>query len=284
MKKLTLGIAFIACTFSMVFSQKKDNGVKYEKVFYKNSTIETNEATITVDDAVSTDKETKFKIFISNKTRDYIIYKPQESKFIIDGKELTPKNKNWEVIRPNDVGSIVVSLPGAGYKDVRNYTFTMDGIYRVAIGESSIPAEDYKLPPSQNEFKIGDFSMSMIKLDKETDKTIVKFKCTYNGTKVGVVNPLRIGVKMPDGNEYACVKPTGLFARSYPLFIFPGESESFNVIWDGDRMPKGKANDMQKVDMFIKWNAAFAEVSPLKLKSETLTLEFDEDKSNEKGR
>src|SRR5688500_15475614 len=115
MKKLTLAIAFLAIMSNMAFSQKEE---KYVKMYYKNFTIETNEATITVDDAVSTDGETKFKIRISNKTTDYLIYKPEESRFIIDGKEHKPKKDKWEIIAPNDNGSIVINLPGTGMNSI----------------------------------------------------------------------------------------------------------------------------------------------------------------------
>ena len=38
--------------------------------------------------------------------------------------------------------------------------------------------------------------------------------------------------------------------------------------------------DMQKVEMMIKWNDAFTEASPEKMKSETLEIQFDEERSN----
>jgi hypothetical protein len=274
MKKLTLMIACIALACNAAFSQKE---VKYEKMYYKNTTIETPEATIMVDDAVSTNGETKFKIKIMNKTGDYLIYKPEESKFIIDGKEQKPKQVKWEIIGPNDHGSIVVSLPATGMNKVKSYSFSMDGIYKVAIHDNGIAAPDFKLPPSQNEFKAGSFDVSLAKLDKETDKTTVKFKCTYNGDKIGLVFPSRISVMMPDGKEYASVKHKGK-----PVFLKKGEEESFTAAWD--RMAGGKEMDMQKVDMMMKWNATFTEVTPVKLKSETIMLEFDEATSNEKGK
>ena len=59
----------------------------FEKLFYKDLVKETNEFTLTIDNAVSTVAETKFKFKVTNKTNDYIIYKPVESKFIINGNE-----------------------------------------------------------------------------------------------------------------------------------------------------------------------------------------------------
>ncbi len=55
-------------------------------------------------DAVSTEAGTKFKIKIQNKTNDYIIYKAEESKFVINGTEVQPKEKML-LIEPNESGS-----------------------------------------------------------------------------------------------------------------------------------------------------------------------------------
>jgi hypothetical protein len=49
-------------------------------------------------------------------------------------------------------------------------------------------------------------------------------------------------------------------------------------------MEGGKMMDMQKVDMLIQWNDAFAEVTPVKMKAETIEMLFDEVMSNEKGK
>jgi hypothetical protein len=60
---------------------------EYKKVFFKTQTVETNDVKVTIDAAVATARETKFKIKIINKTNDYLIYKPSESVF-----------KNWRQI------------------------------------------------------------------------------------------------------------------------------------------------------------------------------------------
>jgi hypothetical protein len=277
MKKLILSLIAI-CSLSNAFAQKE---VKYEKIYYKNTSLENSDITISIDNAVSNDAETKFKLKIINKSLDYIIFKPEESKFIIAGKELKPSEKT-KIIEPNSSDWLVVNLKGSGYNSIKNYSFEIGGLYKISTSGQVIEAPDFKLPVSKNEFKTGNYSLVLTKLSKETDKTEAKFDCAYNGDKIGVVFPSKIGVKMPDGNEYASVRPTGILAKKGAIILTKGQSESFTAVWD--RMQGGKVTDMQKVEMLIKWNDTFTEVSPEKLKNETLILEFDEKVSNDKGK
>ncbi len=53
-----------------------------------------------------------------------------------------------------------------------------------------------------------------------------------------------------------------------------GDEGSVNLQWD--RMEGGRAMDMQKVAMEIIWNATFTEAPEVKIKAETINLEFDE--------
>lgn len=272
MKKVIL--VFLATwTFSAAIAQKE---VKYPKLFYKDSKTEINGLTITIDNAVSTEVETKFKLKITNTTSDYIIYKPEESKFIINGKELKPKEKTL-IIGPNESDFRVINVKNPQSNTIKSYSFVLDGLYKVSTANAGISVPDFRLPASQNEFKAASFSCSLVKLYKETDATDVKFKCAYNGDKIGFVSPAKVAVKMPDGNEYAAVK-VGLFANLKPIMLMKGQDETFNLHWD--RMEGGKAMDMQKVEMMIKWNETFTEASPEKIKAETIELQFDEEVSN----
>ncbi len=266
---MILAVSLVGC----MFAQKE---VKYAKIFYKDLKMETNDIVIIVDNAVSTAGETKFKLKIMNKTNDYLILKPEECKFIVNGKEEKPQEK-WLVISPNESDFRVVNLKGAGYNAIKNYQFVLDGLYRVDANSKGIPTPDFKLPASQNDFKTGPFANTVNKVSKETDKTEVKFNVTYTGDKIGFVFPSKVSVKMPDGNVFANAK-----SKSDALMLIKGESDTYKLKWE--RMEGGKMMDMQKVDMLIQWNDAFAEVTPVKMKSETIEMLFDEVMSNEKGK
>ncbi len=274
MKKLILSIVIASISLSGAFAQKKET--KYEKLYYKNTKIETSDLIIEIDNAVSTAGETKFKMKITNKTGDYLMYKPEESKFIIDGKEQRIKEKA-KIIDPNDYATWIINLKGAGYNSIKNYAYEVDGLYRISSNPTKIAAPDFKLPASQNDFSAGGYKVVINKLTKETEKTEVKFDAAYNGDKVGIIMPSKASVKMPDGNSYANAN-----TKEKPILLMKGEKESFKLQWD--RMQGGKTMDMQKVDMVIIWDATFGETTPEKMKSEKVSLEFDEQTSNEKGK
>src|ERR1700744_4583217 len=171
--------AFLLMT-TMVVAQKKE--IKYEKIYYKDTKIETADYTLIVSNAVSTDAETKFKIKIVNKTNTFLIYKPEESKFNINGKTADITEKQM-LIDPFQSETKVINLKGEGYNRVKSYSFLAAGIYKIAAG-TPIPAEDFKLPPAKNSITAGPFVITQEKLSKATDKTTVKFNCLYTGDKL----------------------------------------------------------------------------------------------------
>src|ERR1044072_1931404 len=109
MKKLLLAFAAITIMANMGLAQKK-----YDKLVYKEVKNEGSDVDITIQNAVSTEGETKFKIKINNKTDDYIIYKPAESKFVINGKEYAVTEKQI-IIDPNGSDFKIINLKGEGY-------------------------------------------------------------------------------------------------------------------------------------------------------------------------
>ena len=264
-------ILLFVSTILLVSAARSQN---FEKLYYKDLNKEADDISIVVDNAVSTAGETKFKLKITNKTNDYIFYKPTESKFTIDGKE-TKATEKMVVIKPNGSDFVTINLKGAGYNKIKNYSFLMEGLYRVATDGKTIATTNFKLPASQNEFKAGAFTCNMTSLVKTSGKTEAKFKCSYNGDKVGVLHYTRASVKMPDGKEYANEKKPGLLdSKSKEVLVMKGGDENLTLLWE--KMEGGKAMDMQKVDMEIVWNATFTEAPAVKVKSETLELEFDE--------
>lgn len=263
MKKIIL--ISMAALGSLYATAQKER--KYEKIFYKDSKTENNELIITVENTVSTEVETKFKLKITNKTNDYILYKPEESKFIVNGKEMIPSEKGF-IINPNDSESKVINLKEAKMNTVKDYSFLLDGLYKIPSNAKGIAAPEFKLPPSKNDFTAGNFVVNLNKLSKESASTAVKFNVKYIGDKVGIVFPSKAGVKMPDGNEYANGK-----SKASPILLMKGKDDDFTLFWD--RM-QGKGMDMQKAEMLIQWNDTFVEVEPAKMIPERLEMKFDD--------
>lgn len=268
MKKQILTLVVSAMFCGATYAQK------FQKLYYKDVTKEIGDVSFNVDNAVSTDGETKFKLKITNKSANFIIYKPTESKFVINGKESKPSEKNI-VINPNSSSFVTINLKGTGYNDVKNYSYVIDGLYSVTTSGDVVKTDNFKLPPAKNDFKTGDFTCTMTGLVKETGKTEVKFKCAYNGNKVGIINGSKASIKMPDGNEYANAKKPGLLdSKTREVMLMKGDEETVTLKWD--RFEGGKKMDMQKVVMEIVWNETFSESPLVKEKGDTIELEFDE--------
>ncbi|HTA61849.1 MAG TPA: caspase family protein [Bacteroidia bacterium] len=241
------------------------NQVKAQKeTKYKDAKVESDYVTIDLIDAVSTDGGTKFKLKIQNKTSDYIIYKADESKFVINGTEVHPNEKTL-ILEPNETGSRVINIKGA-YNTVKSYSFVVDGLYKVSPNGAAVSAPDFKLPASQNSFNAGNFNCTMLNLDKKTAKTDVKFKCIYNGDNMGFVYLIKSAVKMPDGNEYASTH-----TRTKPILFNKGDGDRFTLTWE--KMKSVREMDMQLVDMTILWHNVFVEATPQKIKGATVQLQ-----------
>lgn len=273
MKKTVLQIALALLTLGTATAQKE---VKYEKLFYKDVTKETNEVKITVDNAVSTAGETKFKLKITNLTGDYIVFKPEESKFIVNGKETMPKEK-WLIIKPNESDFRVINLKGAGYNEVKSYSFVVGGLYIASTKGTVVEAPNFDLPASKNDFEAGNFKTTLSNIYKESDRTEVKFKSAYNGQKIGFVQPAKVAVKMPDGKEYANAK-----SKADIIMLTKGQDDSFSLRWD--KMEGGRAMDMQKVPMTIIWHDAYSESELKSLNAEKIDMEFDQANTEAKNK
>lgn len=267
MKKIVLAIiALVYC--SAIQAQN------YKRVFYKAQTIDAKDIIVTVEDAVATDAGVKFKLRIKNQTNDYIIYKPSESVFKIDGKSINP-NEKWLIIDPKDADFRIVDLKGRGYKKAENFDFVMEGVYRIDANAKGVSAPDFKLPASQNDFTAGPFTITLEKVKKETPRTDAKFKVKYTGDKVAIFAPNKVAMKMPDGKEYA-----NYHSDKKAQLLNDGE-KSFTVAWKD--IPK-TSGDMQFAEMLILWRDAFKEANPEKMPATTIAIEFDKDLTEAKGK
>lgn len=268
MKNTILALFAICFAVNAAFGQK-EKSKKYSEIHYKDISQESEDVTITTNNGVSNKEITKFKLKLINKTGDVLMYKPEESVLKVNGKEFKPKEKTL-LVYPGESDSRVVNLTGTEF--LSNYTFLVSGIYKVSLAGTTQEAPEFKLPPSQNDFKAGNFNCTMKNLTKETDKTKAEFECTYVGSKIGVINPAKTAVKMPDGTEIANEKKS-----SEPILLTKGKSEKISFKWN--RMEGGKSTDMQKVTMMILFRNTFTETDPVKCKEETLDFVIDEDLS-----
>ena len=264
MKKTLLFITAFTCLYVSLEAQTKEK--KYKEIAYKDIASEYGDMAVSTNNGISNKEMTKFKLKIVNKTNDILLYKPEESSFKLEGKEVKPKEK-WLFIYPIESDFRVVNAMGPDF--LVPYSFVLGGVYKISTSAKGIDAPDFQLPASQNEFTAGGFNCTMSSLTKESDKTEVKFECKYMGDKVGVIQPARAAIKLPDGTEIANEK-----TKSQPIIVMKGKSEKVSFKWN--RMEGGKAQDMQKIKLIILFRQTFSEVEPVKLKEETLQFVIDE--------
>lgn len=271
MKKTFLVITAFAFLTTTVNAQKKEK--PYKEIFYKDIASDFGDYSVSTNNGVSDKEMTKFKLKITNKTNDILLFKPEEST-IKAGKEVKPKEK-WMYVYASESDSKVINATGPDF--LTPYSYVMSGMYKISTSGKGIETPNFQLPASQNEFTSGPFTCTMLSLTKESDKTEVKFECKYNGDKVGVIQPGRSAVKLPDGTEIANEKKSGLLSSNNPIVLMKGKSEKVTFKWN--RMEGGRAQDMQKIKLEVLFRNTFSEVDLEKMKDETINFEIDENLS-----
>jgi hypothetical protein len=265
LKKLLLIVLIIYSTIG--FAQKKDSPDHTN--FYKEETKETSELKMETTDIVSKIDYLKFKLKLTNYTDDYILYKPKESSVVVGDKTLVASDRML-LISPHDKGSRVIDIKGNGVNThVDAFTFNLLGLGRINVNVPHLVAPNFKLPASVNEFSVGNFKVQMVKLDKQTDETKVKFKVTYVGRDYGFINPNVIAVKTEKtgDTEYANAKN-----KQDVVLLANGESETITASF----VIPGKVVDMQFANMEILWRDTFKECKWVALPKETFNFTIDE--------
>lgn len=249
MKKTLLLTALIALASNVL--QAQDESLKFDKIVYNDLTLESDEYTVEITNVVSTVTDAKFKLIITNKTADFLLFDASKCSFKIGDNVMTPKDK-FVIVDPYDSKSKTMGVVGTNLNKYKTYTFNLAGVQRVVPLSviENVPA--FKLPASKNDFTAGKFNVQLKNSKKESGASFAKFDVQYRGDKIGFIYPSKVDVKMPDGNNYANADSKGK-----TFLMFPGDSEKFSANWD--KMPGGRENDMQLVDMFINFTGVFAE-------------------------
>lgn len=260
--KLSL-LGLVVLTSAFVLGQK----ATYEKIFYKNVSFENDVVKVEIDNIVSLEKETKFRMSITNKTNSYLIYNSEESNFDVPGQDVRAKDKSL-LIEPNSTKKKVFRAFGNGLNAIEQFKFSCEGFYVIHM-QNPLEAPEFRLPASSNKFTAGNFESTLSKSSKSTAKTDVKFNVTYKGDQYGFIFPSLISVRMPDGNNYATTK-----SKDDVIILKKGESDSYTASWD--RMPGGRVNDMQLVEMFILFTGVFVEGTTERVAGQSLLMEMDD--------
>lgn len=262
MRYLALFLIFVT---SMAFSQKPTDP-KHTNYYNSIQKIETDDYIINIVDVVSRVDFVKFKIRISNKTSDYILFKPEECIFKFEHGDYKATEKAF-FIEPFDTKSKVLDIKGKENFHTDAFDFEINGLYKVPIEDKSFEAVNFQLPPNAKDFKAGPFTCILLDTKQETQETWARFKVTYNGQNIGIINPAKCVIQIPDGKEFSTVN-----LKSKIELLNPGEESKFGTVF---QIP-AKITDMQFTTMNIVWKQTFSESIPKALSTQIANFKIDE--------
>lgn len=238
---------------------------------YKETSFETDDYKIYIEDAINVNAFSKFKIRVFNKTNDYLVLKPADIAFKIGNQTIFGKDKQL-VIPPNEEASKVIDVKGKGLQEEK-YTIEIKNIYKVSNAGVAVKTEDLAVPVNQKEFTNGPFKCVIKRNDLQTNKTLLRIECTYTGDAVGILAPNKAIAVMPKGQE------NQNSYRNKNNLMEKGKPEDFLI---DIREMKG-AGDMQKDAWKIVWGETFKESKMEPAAGGTIPMEIDRKKTAEKN-
>jgi hypothetical protein len=238
---------------------------------YKETSFETDDYKIYIEDAVNVDAFSKFKVRVFNKTNDYLILKPSDVVFKIGNQILFGKDKQL-VIPPNEEASRVIDAKGKGLQEEK-FTLEIKNVYKVSNSGAPVKTPDLAIPTKEKEFTTGPFKCVIKKLDLQTNKTVLRIECTYNGDAVGILAPNKAIAIMPKGQE------NQNSYRNKNNLMEKGRPEDFIV----DIREMKNAGDLQKDPWKIVWGETFKESKTEPIPGGSIPMEIDRKKTAEKN-
>lgn len=233
-----------------------------DKVKYKDQSADMGDASIRIVDAVATEAYTKFKIRVANKGSEPMVLKAQDIVFVVNGREYKPASEKPLTIGPGGEESRVVNVEGPGLATDK-YSVRIASLYKVKTDGGALHVPDFKLPASANDFTAGGFKCTLTKQVRKTDVTEVVFDCYYSGSKLGLIDPGKVSLKMPNGKIYA----NGHHSR--PLILDKGQKDDFKLVWKNIPVSDG---DMQFAEMYIQFGDAFSDAHLEKVAEQTIEM------------
>jgi len=198
----------------------------------------------------------KFKLKITNNSKDYIVLITEELEFVLEHSTYNPAAKNI-IIYPYKSATKSITVDGDSRFQVENYALNLKGFYRLPIESESVIMEKIALPAQKNEFNAGNFNCKINgEIIKETKVTEFPCICTYKGTDVAIINQSKIVVKLEGGQEYATInRGSKLQTTKTDNIVFPGEKKKIKAVF---KVP-AKISDMQFANLEIDFKDTFKE-------------------------
>jgi len=268
MKKLILTLSIALSAFAL----RAQKTPRYEIHYKIVEPISIEEVKLEIIDNHCQAEFCKFKLKITNNSKDYIVLKTEELEFVIEHNTYNPLAKNI-VIAPYKSVNKTISVEGDNQFQVDNYALNLKGFYKVPLNGAIAKMENFQLPAQKNECETENFKCKINgEIIKETKVTEVPFICSYNGTEVAIVDQSRVVIKLESGQEYA-TKNRGAKIQlpANDDILFPGEDKKIKAVF---KVP-AKITDMQFANMEIVWKKTFTESSMAALELPAQTFVID---------
>ena len=263
---LTLIAAFsFIITAPSAFAQKESKKT-HEYHYRQLDAVETDTYKILIEDAHSQAKFTSVRITVTNKTSDFLIFKPSEIVFKYEHGDFNVEEKEVR-IKPNSRISRMLKTKDEKQFHVKNMSLVVNCLYLLSTENKVVAAPDFDLPASVDNFKAGSFEVSLKKLIKETDETVAYFTIANAGSDYGIVASGKSVVRLEDNQEFPATDSK--LTRS--KIVNPGGEMTLKIMY---KVPV-KVIDMQFANMKIIWKNTFSESMAIKLKGHTFKLEMD---------
>jgi len=260
MKKISFPLVLLMFVASASFGQGKAPK-KPSKMWYRTTPVELNDVKVDAQNIVSDKEITKFKFTVTNNTDHFIIVKPQECSFKSIHGESKPNDTKRIMVRPLDSENKVIDVTNVNSPTMHEYNFTynVSGLYKSNNGvKAELP--DYLIPATQNVIEYDDFRIDLISAYLQSNtQWRCKFKVTYTGKGLGVVEPRKISARTQGGGMLSNNGGEKSFA------LERGETENF-LVYISSNMP-----------IVIVWNDAFKSCDLVK--SDPMVLQFNYDPS-----
>ncbi|MDP2311156.1 MAG: hypothetical protein Q8P18_34365 [Pseudomonadota bacterium] len=208
---------------------------------------------------------------LTNTTGDRVFVVPKDkSEFVLPTGPMTvraPKLFGGPlVIPPGESRSNVWMVDGETGFHVDSFAFNAKGILSAPNVGTVVPAPDFQMIPSRNDFAAGPFSCNVNDVNQTTDYSLAVFTCTYAGTGLGFIDGRKISARSKSGALYA-----NLYKNSKRDVLLPGDKAKFSIRIE---IP-ATDGDMQFVPYHLVFGDTFSEAVTTPLTVETWSFEVD---------
>ncbi|MGB0888071.1 MAG: hypothetical protein ACPGSL_08115 [Vicingaceae bacterium] len=274
-KKNTLLLTVVFFTTIIMNAQKKVDP-KHTNYYKIPNEISSPEYSLKFSGAVARTEFCKFALHLQNKTKDFLIFKGEESIFNFDFGKFSEKKKAI-IVRPNGKKKKVLEVNGGNQFHVNQFNVDVDGIYKVPVDGKINEMDDFQVPASANSVSsdVFDVKLNPKKTSLKTQGSVLQFECTYNGNEIGILDPSKIVIKV-EGTEKEYANDN---AKSEARLMKNGDRIKFKTSF---HIP-GRIADMQFANMLISWKDAFIETKAIKLSGANVIFELDRGLTNGKN-